>query len=116
MDDRSILNDYKALARSITTIVVNDESLTITYGDAHTDRFLFDDLKRVSIITTDEGPLLDDVFWLLLFKVIIMIPQGITGEEALLTRLQAMPGFDNGAVITAMECTDNNAFEVWRRD
>jgi len=30
-----------------------------------------------------------------------------------LERLQALPGFDDEAVIRAMGCTDNELFEVW---
>jgi hypothetical protein len=44
-----------------------------------------------------------------------VIPQGATGEQALLAKLQSLPGFDNEQLITAMSCTDNQKFLCWRR-
>ena len=114
MDDDNILEDYKNASRAIQSVRVGSEELSLDYKNGDTENYFFKDLKRVSIITTDEGPMLDDVFWLMLFEeVIIMIPQGIPGENGLLERLQELPGFNNEAVIKAMQSTENNAFEVW---
>jgi hypothetical protein len=44
----------------------------------------------------------------------VAIPGGLMGD-ALLQRLQALPGFDNKAVIEAMGCTQDAAFLCWRR-
>ena len=42
------------------------------------------------------------------------IPQEWPGFGALLERLRRLPGFDNGAVIGAMGCTDDDRFVCWR--
>jgi hypothetical protein len=36
--------------------------------------------------------------------------QGATGDDQLLERLQALPGFDNNAVIAAMSSASNRRF------
>jgi hypothetical protein len=42
------------------------------------------------------------------------IPQ-MVGTEALLEHLQTLPGFDNDAVIAAMQSTENQLFLCWER-
>lgn len=65
-------------------------------------------IQKIEIITTDDGPLAPDVFWLLHGTHSgCVIPQGATGESELLEWLQALPGFDNGALIEAMGSTSN---------
>lgn len=113
MSEDDIFEEFKAAARFIKTIQVNDIKLLIEYKNEEKQDFLFKNLKKASIITTDEGPFLDDVFWLLMFKSIVMIPQGIPGEDKLLPRMQQLPGFDNTAVVRAMSCSQNDAFHVW---
>ena len=110
-----ILEDYKAAARFIKAIEVGEEAIILETKDEEKTSYLFENLTKVSIIATDEGPFLDDTFWLMMFKIIIMIPQGVTGEEKLLERLQQLPDFDNDAVIKAMACSENDAFHVWEK-
>lgn len=75
------------------------------------------DLHEVGIVTTDEGPFVEDVFFMLLSedREGCAIPQSAEGMDELLTRLQALPGFDNNAVIEAMGCTSNSNFRLWEK-
>jgi hypothetical protein len=76
------------------------------------------DLDAVIVETNDTGPWGVDVWWLLVSRDGLTgcaIPQGATGEEALLEALQSLPGFDNENLIAAMSCTDNRKFLCWRR-
>lgn len=76
----------------------------------------WDDLKEVAIVTTDEGPFAADVVWLLIGgKSVCVVPQGATGEDVLLEKLQTLPGFNNEAVIEAMGSTSNRKFVCWER-
>lgn len=79
----------------------------------------WENLDAVLVETTDQGPLLPDVFWLLLSKDMksgCVVPQGATGEEELLKELQRkLPGFDHEALILAMASTENHRFLVWQR-
>jgi hypothetical protein len=61
------------------------------------------DLQAVITMTTDQGPLLDDVFWVLVGKDSgCVVPSEAEGMNNLLVRLQRLPGFDNRKVIEAM--------------
>jgi hypothetical protein len=68
-------------------------------------------------VTTDHGPFVDDVFWLLIGEdgKGCAVPSEAEGMKALLERLQRLPGFDNEAVIAAMGSTSNARFRVWKR-
>ncbi len=74
------------------------------------------ELKKVEIHTTDQGPFVEDVFWVLYGNERdCIIPQGATNNEELLSRLQDLPDFNNKMLIEAMSCTDNNEFLIWQK-
>ena len=78
----------------------------------------WDDLAEVVIISTDEGPWSEDVFWLLIGsggKSGCAVPQGADGSKVLLEALQKLPGFDNELVIKAMGSTSNARFTCWKK-
>ncbi len=79
-------------------------------------RLEFSDLNRVAIRTTDEGPGVEDVFWLLVAgEQECLIPHGVWGETELFERLLKLPGFNSQVMIAAMTSTDNAVFECWTR-
>lgn len=93
----------------------DDERVVRTMGDGRHESVRWDDLQEVVILTTDEGPLRDDVFWILKgTSGGCAVPSEADGMDALLRRLQRLPGFDDAAVIRAMGCTANEAFVRWR--
>lgn len=78
----------------------------------------WDDLQAVIIETNDSGPWGVDVWWLLVGRdgsSGCAIPQGASGDAALLSALQELAGFDNTQFIAAMSCTENRRFLCWRR-
>ena len=84
--------------------------------DGKVERVAWSDLQKVEIVTTSEGPYVPDVFWVLQgTSGGCAVPQGATGEKELLHRLQALRGFDNGAVIEAMTCVLDRRFLCWQR-
>jgi hypothetical protein len=44
------------------------------------------------------------------------VPAGDPSADALMNRLQSMPGFDNEAFIEAMTTMDDGLFVVWQRN
>jgi hypothetical protein len=99
-------------------IVITEESVTRIRPDGVQESVRWGDLVEVGIVTTDEGPYSEDVFFLLLTSAReagCVVPQGAEGAEALLGHLQRLPGFDNEAVIKAMGCTSNARFVCWRK-
>lgn len=86
-------------------------------SDGMIHRVSWVDLRSVEIATTDEGPFVEDVFWVLHTpEQSLVIPQSASGSEELLGRLQLLKGFDNKTVIAAMSCGGNERFVCWERD
>ncbi len=78
--------------------------------------FAWHDLHQIVIITTDEGPFVDDLFWVLSGTgETCVIGSEAAGMDDLLAQLQELPGFHNDAVISAMSSTENAEFLCWRR-
>lgn len=105
--------------RTVTRDRVHFDDATITSTLANggeTETVRWDDLQEVGIVTTDEGPAAEDVFWLLLgANGRCAVPSGADGMKELLARLQKLPGFDNESVIKAMGSTENAKFVCWKR-
>jgi hypothetical protein len=76
----------------------------------------WNELQAVIIETTDQGPVVDDIFWILLGKNDsgCVIPSESIGVKKILKAMQgALNGFDNEKVIEAMSCCENNKFLIW---
>ena len=72
------------------------------------------DLSEVRVHTTADGPFAEDVFFVLVGREGgCVVPQG-AAPAGLLERLQALPGFNNEALIEAMQSTGENDFICWQ--
>jgi hypothetical protein len=95
---------------------ITDTEVSCERPDGKTERVAWDDLLRVEVLTTSDGPMSADVFWMLHgTNQGCAIPQGATGDRELLERLQKLPGFDNGKFIEAMGSTNDQKFLCWQR-
>jgi len=100
----------------VSALAVSGRSIYCRRVNGIAEELLWDDLQRVLIRTTDQGPFSDDVFFILeTTQFTVWIPQPARGCDELLQALQRLPGFDNAAVIAAMGCTDNHVFHCWQR-
>jgi hypothetical protein len=104
-------------AVSVKDVVTFDElGVKRVMRDGRTESISWDELQEVVIVTTDEGPFVDDVFWVLTgAEKGCAVPSEAEGAQALLSRLQTLPGFRNEAVILAMSSAVNARFPCWRR-
>jgi len=104
---------------SATKIAFDEERISVTDHAGAGATLRWDAIGEVSIRTTDEGPWLPDVFWRLhdeTGEVVLVVPNGATGEGELLEAMQArLPGFDSRALIDAMGCADNRLFVLWQK-
>lgn len=101
---------------SFCVVQVSDTGVSCRQPDGLLDTMAWDDLQRVEILTTAAGPLAPDVFWVLHGSATgCVVPQGATGEQQLLERLQRLPGFRNEAVIRAMSSAQHQRFLCWER-
>ena len=86
------------------------------YSDDHDKTLLFKDIIAIKIVTTDEGPWLPDVFWVIrTSEATITIEGDAPFFPIILVLLQKIPGFDNDIVIKAMQSTDYAEFIAYRK-
>jgi len=99
-----------------TTVSFDDESLICRRPGGVVETLRWADLQLIFIETTDGGPAVDDVFWVLgSGESGLVLPSEAEGMSALLQRFQRLPNFDNNAVIAAMSCAERRTFICWRR-
>ncbi|MEM8605895.1 MAG: hypothetical protein AAGF92_02220 [Myxococcota bacterium] len=97
-------------------VTFDDHELVHTTTSGTTATIPWADLTRVQIVTTNAGPFACDLFWRLTANgTEHTIASEAHGTDLLLERLQALPGFNNEAVIEAMGSTHHATFEVWAR-
>jgi hypothetical protein len=95
----------------------NGEQVTRTTADGIRETLLWSELQEVSIITTDGGPYVDDMFWELRGTSNgCLVPSQAEGTKELLSKLQELPGFNNDAVIHAVGSVEHAKFLCWQRE
>lgn len=106
-----------SLTRSEPSVVsFDDESVTCRRPGGLVETVRWSDLRAVIIQTTDEGPFVDDVFWILVGETSgCVVPSEAEGMNRLLERLQRLPNFDNETLIAAMSSMENRRFLCWKR-
>lgn len=98
--------------------------IVVQHPQGTIEQVKLDELQAVLIETNDSGPWGSDLWWILVGTPGegegshhgCMFPGGASGETEILDVLQALPGFDNGAVIEAMGSTDNARFLCWKAE
>ena len=110
------MRDYDLFPERRIRIDTTDEAISYELPDGRRFVIAWKELQHVEIETTDQGPFVEDVFWRLSTKTQMhTLPQGATGESELFKRLQALPGFNNEAVVEAMGATENRIWTLWQR-
>lgn len=95
------------------SVTFDDERVVCIAGGRRME-VRWDDLIGVAIETTDQGPAVDDVFFILAGATNTLVcPSEADGAQTLLGRLQKLRTFDNEAVVSAMSCTENRTFICW---
>jgi hypothetical protein len=103
-------------ARAEPRIEIDDTGVRRHLADGGVEEVRWDDLGEVRVITTSDGPFAEDVFFVLAAASGdhgCVVGQGFT-DEAFLARLQALPGFDDDALIEAMSTAHEADFLLWR--
>ena len=95
-----------------------DECGVVRVDGSVKEQITWQDVEEIKIITTDEGPYQEDVFFALVGPNDkgCLIPHSAAVRTKLLEILQArFSGLDDNMVIKAMGSTTNNSFVVWKR-
>jgi hypothetical protein len=102
--------------RNMQSLTVDDWGIRRPLASGGEEAVAWADLAEVLILTTDEGPFAEDVFFALRAAdgSGVLVGQGLATEHDLLEILQArLPGLDNEAIIAAMGSTENAQFRLW---
>lgn len=100
-------------AKGRVTVDANGVRRTLARGKAESVRW--DELVEVRIRTTADGPLAEDVFYVLVGRggAGCVIPQGLA-PDGFVERLLTLPGFDSGQLIESMGSVVQAEFVCWR--
>lgn len=99
-----------------TNYWLNGRTLTVKRPLRKPFAVRIDELDEIGIETTDQGPLVEDVFWILKrgdMRIRIGQPHPIF--KVLMDRFGSLDGFNWQPFIEAMVCTENRYFLCLRR-
>lgn len=105
------------MRESAFVVRLEDGAIVSRRPDGTCERVALSALAAVLIETDDSGPWGTDLWWILAGAdgTGCIYPGGADGEQEILALLQALPGFDNAALIAAMTSTSNERFLCWKR-
>lgn len=98
-------------------IIMSEEEI-ICKNPSGTDRVRWQDIVKIQVLTTDEGPAVCDVFFVLLDANDrgVVIPQDKQAEfNSVLEKVTAYPGFDHALFIESMGHTQVKWFTIWEK-
>ena len=96
-------------------LTIDDEGITRTARTLR-EHVAWTDIERVRILTTDQGPQTEDVFFVIDGKngTGCMVSQELATRGKLLDALQTrLEGLNNAAVIESMLSVENRVFTIW---
>jgi hypothetical protein len=97
-------------------VSVTDHEVILSDSGEVVATIRWEDVREVRIRTTSDGPFVDDVFFIVRDAAgQVSIPQSAM-PPGLVERLQALPGFDNEAMIQAMTSMRDAEFVCYSAD
>jgi hypothetical protein len=98
-------------------VVVDNVGVERRLCDGSLETIAWKDLVQVTIVTTEEGPFTEDLFFLLegANGEGCLVPSCSSQSTPLLRYLQKLPGFDNGKLSDAIGCVENARFVCWKK-
>jgi len=113
----NIFGRSKSNPESQWTVSIKNENIFLTEPNGNKSECAFEDIDKVLIVTTDDGPIYPDVFWTIVSKEkTLFIPQGAIGENKLADKIMDLPGFDNEKFIESMRSVEDMEFVCWTKD
>lgn len=102
-----------AKSRSVS---VDDIGVRRQLADGSEESVTWAELSAVVIRVIPEGPWKEDVFLMLAGAngTGTAVPSGDPAADALIERLQSLPGFDNEKFVEAMTTDADEAYVVWK--
>lgn len=108
----------KSLNTTKVTVLIDQEGVRVTRMSSKTEEIKWNDIGEISIITTSEGPFMEDVYLCLSSidgKYGCAVPSMVEGYIEVYDRVSKFEGFNFQKVIEAMSCTTDAKFIVWEK-
>lgn len=97
-------------------ITITNDNVQVDHPEREREQITWADIAEISVITTDEGPFVPDVWLILMGKdCSCSIPQGAPKFDEIYDIVSKYDGFDFEEFIKAMGSSDNAKFNVWKR-
>ena len=94
-----------------------DERQITYFGPSGGGAVSIDQLTRIEIETTDQGPIGSDLIWIFFVDGAspLMIPGNAAGADTLFDALSALQGVNYEKAISAAQSTQNARFTIWQK-
>ena len=100
--------------RDVPGVEIDDQGVRRALS-GRIEAVLWKDLVEIRIVTTDEGPFVDDVWWLFTSSSGAGCAiSSLAVDDRLFDRLKRISGVNYDAVISAMGSCENATFLVWQ--
>jgi len=109
----------RLIPESLSTVTTDEQHLAVCDPAGHEVSTAWAMIERILLRTTDQGPFLPDVLWVIepIDSDALIFPGGASGESEAIRAFQVhLAGFRDDEVVTAMGCTSNREFVVWERE
>lgn len=95
----------------------DDEMITYFRENNEKTSLPWQDLSKLRILTTPDGPFLPDVFWIFESQeeIALKIPSEAEGMAELSDHLTSLSGFQSAPFTKAMGSTEYASFDVWEK-
>jgi hypothetical protein len=98
------------------TVTITDAFVKVEHPARKTETILWSTLREIALYTTAEGPMLPDLFLVLIGDGDgCLIPQGAKGYDEVYDIVSKYEGFDFENVIQASMCTEEKFFPLWKK-
>ncbi|OVE82087.1 hypothetical protein BVY03_02225 [bacterium K02(2017)] len=99
-------------------VIVTETNITHYLSNGEVNTLNWSELEGVQILTTDEGPIQEDIYFMLSStseKDGCIVPQSAEGTQQLIDKILLLPGFNLEKFTEAMGSTHNNLFTCWTK-
>ncbi|MFI4882610.1 MAG: hypothetical protein ACIAQU_08500 [Phycisphaerales bacterium JB064] len=98
-------------------LIDDGQCVTVSTPAGTVSSFRWDEIEEFAIVTNSLGPFCEDVWYVVrTFNGQVSWPNDAAGDDPVLEKFWAMPGFDSQQFSAAMGSTDDAEFLCWRRE
>jgi len=98
-------------------LIFSNDVFTYEDGALGKTDFSIDLLQEIAIITTDQGPVMDDVAMAFFFQeTVLFLPSGHKCYQNVYDAVSGRLSLDYKEIIKAMGCAENAVFSIWKKN